>query len=70
MAEFSGSDRTVADYLFAEVLQRPDRARSPAPAEYSILERVNGPLADRLLGHPPVGASILLQLEDAGAFVF
>ena len=35
----------------------------------SILERVNGPIADRLLG--TVGSeAILLGLEDAGAFVY
>jgi len=69
VAEFSGSERTVADYLFAEVLQRqPDTVRQLL-LRTSILERVNGPLADRVVG--AAGSErILLELEDANAFVF
>ena len=69
VAEFSGSERTVADYLFAEVLQRQTEPVRQLMLRTSILERVNGSLADRLLG--TTGSErILLQLEDAGAFVF
>jgi LuxR family maltose regulon positive regulatory protein len=69
VAEFSGSERTVADYLFAEVLQcQPEPVRRLL-LRTSILERVNGPLADRLLG--TTGSErILLELEAASAFVF
>lgn len=65
---FSGSDRTVADYLLAEVLERqPDTVRQLL-LRTSILERVNGPLADCLTnGH--ASARLLLSLEDANAFV-
>lgn len=67
--EFSGSERTVADYLFAEVL-----ARQPEPVlrlllRTSILDRVNGSLADRLV-ETTGSERTLLELEDAGAFVF
>jgi LuxR family transcriptional regulator, maltose regulon positive regulatory protein len=67
-AEFSGTERTVADYLLAEVLDRqPDRARRLL-LRTSILERVNGELADLLSGGS--GAERVLQdLEAAGAFV-
>ena len=69
VAAFSGSERTVADYLFAEVLQRQTEPVRQLMLRTSILERVNGSLADRLLG--TTGSErILLQLEEAGAFVF
>jgi LuxR family transcriptional regulator, maltose regulon positive regulatory protein len=68
VAEFSGSERTVADYLFAEVLQRQSQPVRQLLLRTSILERVNGPLADRLVG--TAGSErILLGLEDANAFI-
>src|SRR5262249_61032877 len=49
-AEFSGTERTVAEYLLAEVLERqPERVRRLL-LRTSILERVNGDLADLLTG--------------------
>jgi hypothetical protein len=49
-AEFSGSERTVTDYLLAEVLERqPDEVRRLL-LRTSVLERVSGPLADALTG--------------------
>jgi LuxR family maltose regulon positive regulatory protein len=69
VAEFSGSERTVADYLFAEVLQRQPQPIRQLLLRTSILERVNGPIADRLLGTEG-SEGILLELEDAGAFVY
>jgi LuxR family transcriptional regulator, maltose regulon positive regulatory protein len=49
-ARFSGTDRTVAEYLLAEVLDRqPEQVRRLLLAT-SILERVNGELADVLTG--------------------
>jgi LuxR family maltose regulon positive regulatory protein len=51
-AEFGGSERTVAEYLLAEVLERqPDETRRLL-LRTSILERVNGELADLLTGRP------------------
>jgi LuxR family maltose regulon positive regulatory protein len=67
--EFSGSERTVADYLFAEVLQRQPEPVRRLLLRTSILERVNGSLADRLL-ETSGSERILLELEDASAFVF
>src|SRR4029077_21041031 len=57
--EFSGSDRTVAEYLLAAVLGRqPDLVRR-LPLRTSVLSRVNGELADLLAG--TVGAEGILQ---------
>jgi LuxR family maltose regulon positive regulatory protein len=67
-AEFGGSERTVAEYLLAEVLERqPDEARRLL-LRTSILERVNGELADLLTGGSG-GERVLQRLEEAGAFV-
>jgi LuxR family maltose regulon positive regulatory protein len=67
-ASFSGRQRGVADYLLAEVLERQPPEVTRLLLRTSILERVSGPLADRLTG---VSGSerILWELEDAGAFV-
>ena len=67
-AEFSGSERTVAEYLLAEVLDRqPDRVRRLL-LRTSVLDRVNGELADLLTGGSG-GERVLQDLEEAGAFV-
>ena len=67
-AEFSGSERTVADYLLAEVLERqPDEVRRLL-LRTSVLERVSGPLADALTGGSG-GERMLADLEQTNAFV-
>ena len=67
-AEFSGSERMVAEYLMAEVLeQQPDDVRRLL-LRTSILERVNGPLADLLTGGSG-SERIIHDLEQANAFV-
>lgn len=67
-AEFSGTERTVAEYLLAEVLDRQDERVRRLLLRTSILERVNGELADLLTGDE--GAERALQdLETANAFV-
>ena len=67
-AEFSGSERTVADYLLAEVLDRQSEDVRRLLLRTSLLERVNGDLADQLTGSSG-GERILQDLERAGAFV-
>jgi LuxR family transcriptional regulator, maltose regulon positive regulatory protein len=67
-AEFSGSERTVAEYLMAEVLERQSEPVRRLLLRTSVLERVNGELADLLTGASG-GERILQQLEQAGAFV-
>ena len=67
-ADFSGSERTVAEYLLAEVLERQPEDVRRLLLRTSILEQVTGPLADRLTGDTD-GTRILDELERASAFV-
>jgi LuxR family maltose regulon positive regulatory protein len=67
-AEFSGSERTVADYLLAEVLERQSEEVRRLLLRTSILEQVNGELADLLTGDEG-GERVLQELEEANAFV-
>jgi LuxR family transcriptional regulator, maltose regulon positive regulatory protein len=68
VAEFSGSSRTVAEYLLAEMLERQPPGVQQLLLRTAVLDRVNGELADLLTGHPG-SERILLDLEDANAFV-
>src|SRR6202040_2834689 len=68
VAEFSGTDRTVAEYLLAEMLDRQPREVQDLLLRTCLLDRVNGELADLLAGRPG-SERILLGLEDANAFV-
>jgi LuxR family maltose regulon positive regulatory protein len=68
VAEFSGSDRTVAEYLIAEMLDRQPDDVKDLLLRTSLLDRVNGELADLLTGRPG-SERILLELENANAFV-
>ncbi len=65
--EFSGSDRTVAEYLIAEILERQPAEVQQLLLRTSLLDRVNGELADLLTGRSG-SERILLELEDANAF--
>jgi LuxR family transcriptional regulator, maltose regulon positive regulatory protein len=67
-AEFSGTERTVTEYLLTEILERqpPDVRR--LMLRTSVLERVNGELADLLTGGIG-GERTLQELESANAFV-
>jgi LuxR family transcriptional regulator, maltose regulon positive regulatory protein len=67
-AEFSGSERTVAEYLLAEVLDRQSEPARRLLLRTSVLERVNGELADLLTGGSG-GERVLQQLEQASTFV-
>ena len=66
--EFSGSERTVADYLLAEVLASRTPEARDLLLRTCILDRVTGSLADRLTGRRD-GARVLHDLEAANAFV-
>ena len=68
VAEFSGSDRTVAEYLIAEMLDRQPADVQDLLLRTSLLDRVNGELADVLTSRSG-SERILLELEDANAFV-
>jgi LuxR family maltose regulon positive regulatory protein len=67
-AGFSGSERTVAEYLLAEVLDRQPTEARRLLLRTSVLERVNGELADLLTGGQG-GVRVLQDLEEANAFV-
>jgi LuxR family maltose regulon positive regulatory protein len=68
VAEFSGSDRMVAEYLMAEMLERQPPQVQRLLLRTSLLDRVNGELAD-LLTDATGSERLLLDLEDANAFV-
>ena len=67
-AEFSGSERTVAEYLLAEVLERQSQEVRRLLLRTSILDQVNGELADLLTGDKG-GERVLQELDAANAFV-
>jgi LuxR family maltose regulon positive regulatory protein len=66
--QFSGTERTVAEYLLAEVLDRQPEPVRRLLLRTSVLERVNGELADLLAGGSG-GERVLQDLEQANAFV-
>jgi LuxR family transcriptional regulator, maltose regulon positive regulatory protein len=68
VAHFSGSHRVVADYLMAEMLERQPSHVQAVLLATSILDRVNGELAD-LLSETTGSDRIFLGLEEVNAFV-
>ena len=67
-AEFSGSERTVAEYLLAEVLEQQGEPARRLLLRTSLLDRVNGELADLLTGGSG-GERVLQELEQGNVFV-
>ena len=68
VAEFSGTDRAVGDYLMAEMLERQPSEVQRMLLRTSLVDRVNGELADLLAGRAG-SEQMLLELEEANAFV-
>ena len=68
VAEFSGTDRAVGEYLMAEMLERQPSDVQGMLLRTSLVDRVNGELADLLAGRSG-SEQMLLALEDANAFV-
>jgi LuxR family transcriptional regulator, maltose regulon positive regulatory protein len=68
VAEFSGTDRAIGEYLLAEMLERQPSEVQSMLLRTSLVERVNGELADLLTGRSG-SERMLLELEDANAFV-
>jgi LuxR family transcriptional regulator, maltose regulon positive regulatory protein len=68
VAEFSGGDRAVGEYLIAEMLERQPSEVQGMLLRTSLVDRVNGELADLLAGQSG-SEQMLLELEDANAFV-
>jgi LuxR family transcriptional regulator, maltose regulon positive regulatory protein len=68
VAELAGDDKTIADYLTGEVLDRqPEELRSFL-LRTCIVDELNGDLADTLTGGQG-GESMLARLEQANGFV-
>ena len=68
VAEFSGTDRAIGEYLMAEMLDGQPSEVQGMLLRTSVVDRLNGELADLLAGRP--GAEqMLLELEAANAFV-
>jgi LuxR family maltose regulon positive regulatory protein len=68
VAEFSGTDRAIGEYLMAEMLERQPSEVQSMLLRTSLVDRVNGELADVLAGRSG-SEQMLLELEEANAFV-
>jgi LuxR family maltose regulon positive regulatory protein len=68
VAEFSGTDRAIGEYLMAEMLERQPSEVQSMLLRTSLVERINGELADLLAGRSG-SEQMLLGLEEANAFV-
>jgi LuxR family maltose regulon positive regulatory protein len=68
VTEFSGTDRAIGEYLMAEMLERQPGEVQNMLLRTSLVDRVNGELAD-LLASRSGSEQMLLELEDANAFV-
>ena len=68
VAEFSGTDRAIGEYLMAEMLERQPSEVQSMLLRTSLVDRMNGELADLLAGRSG-SEQMLLELEDANAFV-
>ncbi|HEX3834043.1 MAG TPA: AAA family ATPase, partial [Solirubrobacteraceae bacterium] len=68
VAEFSGTDRAIGEYLIAEMLERQPSEVQRMLVRTSLVDRMNGELADLLAGHTG-SEQMLLKLEEANAFV-
>ena len=66
--EFSGTDRAIGEYLMAEMLVRQPGEVQNMLLRTSLVDRLNGELADLLAGRSG-SEQMLLELEDANAFV-
>jgi LuxR family maltose regulon positive regulatory protein len=68
VAEFSGTDRAVGEYLLAEMLERQPSEVQRMLLRTSLVDRMNAELADLLAGRSG-SDQMLLALEEANAFV-
>jgi LuxR family maltose regulon positive regulatory protein len=68
VSEFSGTDRAIGEYLVAEMLERQPSEVQSMLLRTSLVDRLNGELADLLAGRSG-SEQMLLELEEANAFV-
>jgi LuxR family maltose regulon positive regulatory protein len=71
IADLTGSDRFILDYLAAEVLRQQPATRRAFLLQTSILDRLCGPLCDAVLGaeEPGTGQWMLEEIEADNLFV-
>jgi LuxR family maltose regulon positive regulatory protein len=65
---FSGTDWAIGEYLMAEMLERQPSEVQSMLLRTSLVDRLNGELADLLAGRSG-SEQMLLELEEANAFV-
>jgi LuxR family maltose regulon positive regulatory protein len=68
VGEFSGTDRAIGEYLMAEMLEGQPAEVQVMLLRTSLVDRLNGELADLLAGRSG-SEQTLLALEEANAFV-
>jgi LuxR family transcriptional regulator, maltose regulon positive regulatory protein len=68
VAEFSGTDRAIGEYLMAEMLERQPSEVQSMLLRTSLVDRISGELAD-VLASRSGSERTLLELQDANAFV-
>jgi LuxR family maltose regulon positive regulatory protein len=68
VAEFSGTDRAIGEYLMAEMIERQPSGVQDMLLRTSLVDRINGELADLLAARSGC-EQMLLELEEANAFV-
>ncbi len=68
VSEFSGTDRAIGEYLMAEMLEGQPSDVQSTLLRTSLVDRMNGELADLLAGRSG-SEQMLLELDDANAFV-
>jgi LuxR family maltose regulon positive regulatory protein len=68
VAQFSGTDRAIGEYLMAEMLERQPSEVQSMLLRTSLVDRMNGELAELLAGRSG-SERMLLALEEANAFV-
>jgi len=68
IARFSGNDRSIADYLVGEVIERLPPEDRAFLLDTSVADRLSGDLADALTGRPD-SQRMLEKLAGANAFV-
>jgi LuxR family maltose regulon positive regulatory protein len=67
--EFSGADRSVADFLMEEVLQRQPHEIQEFLLATSLLDKFNAPLCNAVLGRDDA-ADLIKQAEQLNLFLF
>jgi LuxR family maltose regulon positive regulatory protein len=66
---FTGSNRHILDFLSEEVIQRLPKSIRTFLLQTSILDRLNGPLCDAVLGKTHYSAQVLVELERKNLFL-